>query len=144
MKAINPYLNFNGNTEEAFLFYQSVFGGQFTSLQRFKDVPQKDQDQGGIKPEEGEKIMHISLPIGKQMVLMATDSPESMGKVSAGNNFHLCIETDSKEEAETLFAKLSAGGAVTMPMTDTFWGAYYGILKDKFGIGWMINFTKPT
>src|SRR6266498_850848 len=138
MKAINPYLNFPGNTEEAFNFYKSVFGGEFSNLQRFKDTPEAPN----VSASDGEKIMHVSLPIGKENTLMATDALESMGeKLTVGNNFYLTIETESQEEANKLFNALSEGGKINMSMAKTFWGAYFGMLKDKFGINWMINYT---
>lgn len=138
MKAINPYLNFPGNAEEAFNFYKSVFGGEFSALQRFKDTPQADK----MTENEKNKLMHISLPVGAENILMATDAIESMGeKLTIGNNFSLTIETESKAEAEKFFNGLSAGGKVTMPLQDTFWNAYFGMLTDKFGIHWMINYT---
>jgi len=134
---INPYLNFPGNTEEAFNFYKSVLGGEFPFLQRFKDTPEADK----ISPEDANKIMHVSLPVGNGNMIMATDALESMGqKLTPGNNFYLCISADSKEEADKLFKGLSDGGQVYMPMNKTFWGAYFGMLTDKFGINWMINF----
>lgn len=140
MKSLNPYLNFAGNAEEAFKFYQSVFGGEFTSLQRFKDTP----EAGKIPAADREKIMHIALPMGKGNVLMASDAPESMGfKLTAGNNCFLTIEAESQEEADRLFRGLSAGGKAALPMQKMFWGAYYGQCADKFGIQWMINFTFP-
>ena len=140
MATLNPYLNYSGNTEQAFNFYRTIFGGEFKDLVRFKDTPEKDR----LKPAEQEKIMHISLPIGKGNVLMATDALESMGhSVKPGTNFYLSIEAQSKEEADKLFTGLSAGGKVSMTLADTFWGAYFGMLTDKFGIQWMINYTKP-
>ncbi len=139
MKAINPYLNFPGNTEEAFNFYKSVFGGEFVGLTRFKDVP----DEGNVKPHEKEKLMHVSLPIGKNNVLMATDALESMGQLTLGTNFHLSVTADSKEEAAKIFNGLSKDGKVSMPLADTFWGDYFGMLTDKFGIQWMVNYTYP-
>ncbi len=138
MATINPYLNFPGNTEEAFKFYKSVFGGEFTSLQRFKDTPEAARVPDGA----GEKLMHVALPVGKGNVLMATDALESMGhKVTPGTNFHLSLEADSKDEAERLFKGLAAGGKVTMPLADAFWGAYFGMLTDRFGVQWMVNYT---
>jgi PhnB protein len=135
MPAINPYLNFNGNTEDAFNFYKSVFGGEFTMVGRFKDMPEEYRG-----PEsEWNKIMHISLPIKGGSVLMGSDSPEHMGKVVFGNSVHLSLNPDTKEEADKLFNGLSAGGNVIMPMADAFWGAYFGMFIDKFGISWMIN-----
>jgi len=137
MAAINPYLNFAGNTEEAFNFYKSVFGGEFITFQRFKDTP-----HGGNVPEnEKNKIMHVALPIGKGNVLMGTDALESMGqKLAVGDNFSIAIIPENKAEAEKLFNGLSAGGKVTMPLQDTFWGAYFGMFTDKFGIQWMVNY----
>jgi len=137
MATINPYLNFKGNTEEAFNFYKSVFGGEFITLQRFKDTPEADR----VKPADREKIMHISLPIGKGNILMATDALESMGHpLTVGNNFSLSISADSEKEADKFFNGLSAGGRITVPLAKAFWGAYFGMLIDKFGIQWMVNY----
>ena len=136
MKTVNPYLNFPGNAEEAFNFYKSVFGGEFAVMQRFKDTPEADRVPEDLK----DKLMHIALPIGKGNVLMATDALESMGhKVTAGTNFHLSISADSEEEANKLFAGLSAGGIVTVPLAKMFWGAYFGMCTDKFGIQWTVS-----
>lgn len=138
MVTINPYLNFSGNTEEAFNFYKTVFGGEFLMVQRFKDTP----EAGDLSDHEKEKLMHISLPVGKGNVIMATDALESMGhKVTPGNNFHLSVETESKEEANRIFKSLSDGGKVTMPQDNTFWGSYFGMLTDKYGIQWMVSYT---
>lgn len=138
MLTINPYLNFKGNTEEAFKFYKSVFGGEFAALMQFKDAPEADKMPAGDRG----KIMHVSLPIGKGNVLMATDALESMGQtLTVGNNFYISIHPDNKEEATRLFNGLSAGGKVTMPLGDTFWGAYFGMFTDKFGIQWMVNYA---
>lgn len=138
MRTINPYLNFAGNTEAAFNFYKSVFGGEFFALQRFRDIPGMDN----IPDSDKNKIMHISLPIGKNTMLMATDALESMGqRLTHGNNFYLTIEAEDRNEADILFSKLSDGGTVEMEMQDTFWGAYFGSFADKFGIQWMITFT---
>lgn len=137
MAAINPYLNFNGNTEEAFNFYKSVFGGDFLRLERFKDTPEGDK----MSEQDKEKIMHISFPIGKQNLLMATDALESMGqKLVPGNNFYIAVSVESKEEAKKIFDGLAAGGKIEMPLADAFWGAYFGMLKDKFGIQWMVSY----
>jgi PhnB protein len=120
MATINPYLNFNGNTEEAFNFYKSVFGGEFITLLRFKDAPEADKVPAG----DQEKIMHVSLPIGKGNVLMATDALESCGhSLIPGNNFYISINAESEEEANRLFNGLSAGGLVTMALHKAFWGA---------------------
>lgn len=141
MATLNPYLNFPGNTEEAFDFYKSVFGGEFAGgIFRFKDTPEADK----MNASDREKVMHVALPIGKGNMLMATDALESMGhKVTPGTNFHLSLEADSKEETEKLFKALSAGGKISMPLADAFWGAYFGMLTDKFGIQWMVNYTYP-
>jgi len=137
MATVNPYLNFMGNTEEAMNFYKSVFGNEFIFLQRFKDTPHG----ANMSPEDQEKIMHVSLRIGSNTVLMATDMLESMGqKMTQGNNFSLTISPDSREEADKFFAALSAGGTIIMPLEDAFWGAYFGAFTDKFGVQWMINF----
>jgi PhnB protein len=139
MATINPYLNFNGNTEDAFNFYKSVFGGEFASFQRFKDTPGCEN----VQAHEADKIMHVALPIGKGNVLMATDTLESMGhSVTSGSNFSISISTESKEETNNLFDKLSSGGQVTMPLEKMFWGAYFGMLTDKFGIQWMVNYDE--
>ncbi len=132
---INPYLNFNGNTEDAFNFYKSVFGGEFAILQRFKDVSDGDK----MPAEVQNKIMHVSLPIGNT-ILMASDSLEALGqKLSVGNNFYISISTESRGETDRLFNALSAGGEIEMPLEKQFWGAYFGVFKDKFGIQWMLN-----
>ncbi len=137
MASIHSYLNFNGNCEEAFLFYQSVFGGEFAYLGRFKDMPSEQP----IPDEMKEKIMHVSLPISKETTLMGSDVMEGMGsKFEMGNNFSLSLNTGSEEEAQRLFNALSAEGIVTMPLQKTFWGALFGMLVDKFGINWMVNY----
>jgi PhnB protein len=139
MPSINPYLNFAGKTEEAFNFYKSVFGGEFAMLQRFSDTPDADKLPPGVK----DKIMHVSLPIGKDNILMGTDACEEMGfNIKQGNNYHICIGAESREEADRLFNGLSEGGKVNMPLQDMFWGAYYGDMTDKFGIQWMVNYMK--
>ena len=140
MAKVNPYLTFNGNCEDAFNFYKSVFGGEFPYIGRFKEMPPME---GGkeISAEDGEKIMHVSLPISSETILMGSDSSESFGQVTTvGNNFSISIDAASKEEADKLFNGLSAGGKVTMPLSKTFWGAYFGMFTDKFGIQWMVNY----
>ena len=140
MATLNPYLNFAGNTEEAFTFYKSVFGGEFTNLQRFKDTPEAAR----VPEKEKNMLMHVALPVGKGNTLMATDALDSMGhKLIVGNNIQLSLEAESKDEAEKLFKGLSAGGKVTMPLKDTFWGAYFGMLTDRFGVQWLVNYTHP-
>jgi PhnB protein len=138
MPSINPYLNFAGDTEEAFNFYKSVFGGEFFMVQRYSNTPDADKLPQGLK----DKIMHISLPIGNN-ILMASDACEEMGfTVKQGNNFYICVNPDSREEADKWFNALAEGGKVNMPIQDMFWGAYWGDLTDKFGIQWMINYDK--
>jgi PhnB protein len=139
MQSISPYLNFSGNTEEAFNFYKGVFGTAFSVLQRFSDTANAEK----FPEADRDKIMHVSLPLGNGVVLMATDSLESMGqKLVQGNNFYICLNTDSKAEADKLFKGLSEGGKIEMNLEDTFWGAYFGCFKDKFGVQWMLNFTE--
>jgi PhnB protein len=126
MTAINPWINFNGNAEEAFAFYKSVFGGEFARVLRFKDT---------------NKIMLIALPIGKNNMLLANDVPEVMGRVNENENrSKISVSTESKEEADTLFNGLSVGGKVEEPMGDSPWGSYFGMFRDKYGIEWMIEF----
>jgi PhnB protein len=138
MPTLNPYLTFAGNAEEAFNFYKSVFGGEFSGLQRFKETPEASKVPKG----ELDKLMHVALPIGKGNVLMASDVLESMGyNVTSGNNLSLSIEAESKEEAERVFKGLSQEGKIRMPLGDTFWGAHFGMLTDKFGIHWMVSYT---
>lgn len=137
MFKIHPYLNFAGNAEEAFNFYKSVFGGEFTGLYRFGDMPMEGVT---ISDEEQSKIMHVSLPVGDGEVLMASDALESMGqKLVQGNNAYISIHPDTREEADRLFNALSAGGTIEMPIADQMWGDYYGAFKDKFGVQWMVN-----
>lgn len=136
MPAVNPYLTFDDKAEEAFNFYKSIFGGEFLGVMKFNDM-----DCGIEIPEnEKNKIMHISLPIGKDTILMASDSPSAMGKVNPGNNFSISVSSDTKDEASKYFAGLSEGGKTTMPMQDSFWGAYFGMCTDKFGINWMVSY----
>lgn len=141
MASINPYLNFNLNSEEVFTFYKSVFGGEFSTFQRFGDVPEMSVN---LNDTEKNGMMHIALPIGNGSVLMASDVLPSHGHAKAeGNNFSISLQADSKEEADKLFSGLSEGGAIEMPLTDTFWNAYFGMFRDKFGIRWMINYDYP-
>jgi PhnB protein len=137
MATINPYLNFDGNTEEVFNFYRSVFGGNFQTLQRYKDMPSEVPS-----PEpEGNRILHVALPIGKDTVLMGSDRPSTFGPGTKGDNFFISIQTESEEETTKLFNALSAGGTITMPLGKTFWGAFFGMFADKFGIQWMVNYS---
>jgi len=136
MTALNPYLNFNGNTEEVFNFYRSVFGGEFAMLMRFGETPGCEE----MPETEKDGIMHIALPIGNN-VIMGTDVPKSMEQVSTGTNMSISVHVDSREEADRVYNGLSAGGKATMPMNDMFWGDYYGMLTDKFDIQWMVSFS---
>ena len=137
MALINPHINFNGNAEEAFNFYKSIFGGDFTKIVRFKDIA---SDEFPVPESETNKIMHIALPIGKNL-LMANDVPEFMGRVNENENrSKKSISAESREEADHLFNGLSAGGEVEMPIEDSFGGAYFGMFRDKYGIEWMVNF----
>lgn len=144
MAQINPYLNFKGNCEEAFDFYKSVFGGEYPYVGRFKDMP-PSEDGKGMPPEFGEKIMHISLPInGGETMLFGSDACGPWGDSTIiGNNVQLSINADSEEDADRLYNGLSAGGNAVMPMNKTFWGAYFGMFVDKFGINWMVNYDYP-
>jgi PhnB protein len=135
MTNINPYLNFNGNCEQAFNFYRSVFGGEFIDMQRFKDVPSEDP----LPEAEGEWLIHVELPIGNGNFLMGSDTPSSMGKVVNGTNYHISIQSDSNEETDRLYKDLSAGGKISMPLQETFWGARFAMFTDRFDIQWMIN-----
>ncbi len=140
MTTINTYLTFEGNCENAFNFYRSVFGGEFAHVGRFSDMP--DDPNYPVADEYKNQIMHISLPISKECVLMGSDTAGQGGPLTVGNNFSISISTDSKEKADIFFEKLSADGKVTMPMADTFWGDYFGMLTDRFGINWMIGFAE--
>lgn len=137
MAQINPYINFNGNAEEAFNFYRSIFGGDFLQITRFKDMASAGFP---IAEHEANKIMHITLPIGKN-VLMANDVPEILGRVNENENrSKIAISADSKEEADLLFNGLSAGGSIEMPIADSPWGSYFGMFRDKYGIEWTVDF----
>ena len=138
MALINPYLHYNGNAEEAFNFYNSVFGGEFAMIARFKDLENPEQP---FPEEEANKVMHIALPIGKTNVLMGSDVPNVLGKVNEQENrSKISISAESKEEADHLFNGLSAGGSVEMPIADSPWGSYFGMFRDKYGIEWMVDF----
>jgi PhnB protein len=138
MAQINPHINFNGNAEEAFTFYKSVFGGEFAKIIRFKDIAGPEFP---VAENEANKIMHIALPIGKN-ILMANDVPEIMGKTNENENrSKISISTESKEEADKLFNGLSAGGNIEMPIANSPWGSYFGMFRDKYGIEWMVDFT---
>lgn len=139
MTTINPYLSFKGNCEEAFNFYKSVFGGEFQFIGRYKDLPETDRQN--FSSVSDDKIMHVSLPISAQTILMGCDSPEEDAP-KFGNNIVLSVNADTRMEADRLFNGLSVDGQIKNAMSDTFWGAYFGMLIDKFGINWTINFEK--
>lgn len=139
MATINPHINFNGNAEEAFEFYRSVFGGEFKKIIRLKDIASPDFP---VPDSEMNKILNISLPIGKN-VLIANDVPEILGPVSENENrSKISVSADSREEADRIFVGLSAGGSIEMPMEDAPWGSYFGMLRDKYGIEWVIEYTR--
>lgn len=138
MALINPYIHFNGNAEEAFTFYQSVFGGTFSKIIRLKDLAGPEFP---VAEKDEHKIMHIALPIGKNNMLMGNDVPDFLGPVNEQENrSKIAISTESKEEADKIFNGLSAGGDVEMPMDNSPWGTYFGMFRDKYGIEWMIEF----
>lgn len=137
MASINPYINFNGNAEEAFNFYKSVFGGEFASIIRFKDL---ESAEFPVPENEANKIMRIVLPIG-DTVLIANDVPEAMGPVSENENrSKIAVSANSREEADTIFEGLSEGGTIEMPMDESPWGTYFAMFRDKYGIEWTVEF----
>jgi len=137
MPQINPHINFNGNAEEAFTFYRSVFGGEFATILRFREMSGPGFQ---VSEKEANKIMHIALPIGKN-VLMANDVPESMGRTNENENrSKISVSAESREEADRLFNGLSAGGQIEMSMGESPWGSYFGMFRDKYGIEWMVDF----
>lgn len=140
MAQINPYIHFNGNAEEAFTFYKSVFGGEFAVVSRFKEMTFEGAPQN---ENEAEKIMHIALPIGKHSMLMGSDTPESLGRHNENENrTKISINAESKEEADRIFNGLSAGGQIEMPIQDSPWGSYFGMFRDKFGFEWMVDYDQ--
>lgn len=137
MALINPYINFNGNSEEAFVFYKSIFGGEFAQVTRFEDL---SSPEFPVAEHEANKIMHIALPIGRN-VLMGNDVPEYMGRVNENENrSKIAVSAESREEAEKLFSGLSAGGNIEVPMGQSPWGSYFGMFRDKYGIEWTVDF----
>jgi PhnB protein len=138
MRTINPWINFNGNAEEAFTFYKSVFGGEFTKILRFKDISSAEFP---VPEKEAQKIMYIALPLGKHNVLKANDVPEFMGRVSEEENrSKISVNAESREEADKIFNGLSAGGNVEGPIGESPWGSYAGMFRDKYGIEWIVEF----
>ena len=139
MATINPWINFNGNAEEAFTFYKSIFGGEFTKVVRFKDIA---SDEFPVAEKEENKIMYIALPIGTTTMLIANDVPEVLGRVNENENrSKIVVSTESKEEADRLFQGLSSGGEVEGSMGDSPWDSYAGMFRDKYGIEWIIEFS---
>lgn len=136
---VNPYLNFDGETEEAFDFYKSIFGGEFMTKMKMTDAPESEK----LPENERNRIMHISLPISEDVILMASDILPSMGhELKKGNNLYISLHPESREEADRIFNQLSESGDIEMPMDDQFWGDYFGSFEDKFGVKWMINYSK--
>ena len=141
MTTLHTYLNFDGNAEEAFDFYKRAFGGEFSSVVRFKDFPMEGVD---VPKADENKMMHISLPIGDGSILMASDTLEAFGQTLVqGNNAYISVQPTSQEEADRIFNALSEGGQVEMPIATQAWGDYYGSFKDKFGVQWMVNYSPP-
>lgn len=140
---VNVYLTFNGDCKEAFDFYKSVFGGEYTNISTFGEMP----PQEGMPPvpdDEKDLIMHVALPISKETMLMGSDTGAEWARnFKKGNNFSISINTASKQDADRIFNELSDGGKVMMPMDNTFWGSYFGMFSDKFGINWMVSFELP-
>ena len=139
MAAVNPYINYEGTCEDAFNFYKSVFGGDFQAIMRWGEMP--GCEEMNLSESDKSKVMHVALPISDGSILMGSDHLESAPhKLTVGNNITVAIGAESREEADRLFAGLSDGGTVMMPMADAFWGGYFGMFIDKFGIQWLINF----
>lgn len=142
MATVNVYLTFNGNCREAFDFYKSVFGGEYPYIGTFGEMPPAEGQE--IKQEDKDRIMHVTLPISQETILMGSDSAsDHAARLVMGNNFSISINAESREEADRLFNGLSAGGKITMPLSDTFWGAYFGMFTDQFAINWMVNYDDP-
>lgn len=142
MAKINPYLIFVGNCEEAFNYYKKVFGGDFTSFNRFGEMPPREGVN--LSGEQKNMVMHVSLPIGGDSVLMGSDDGGALSpNTIVGNNFSLMVNADTREQADRLFSQLSLDGEIIMPLENTFWGSYFGQCTDRFGIGWMISFEEP-
>lgn len=135
---LSTHVAYNGNCEEAFNFYKSIFGGEFDTVQRNKDIPAEAASP--VKAGEEDKILHISLPIGKNSMLMGCDMPAAFGEATRSNSFNISISTDSETDTERIYNSLLAGGKVNMPLDKTFWGAYFGMVVDKYGVQWMISY----
>ncbi|HMP93597.1 MAG TPA: VOC family protein [Phnomibacter sp.] len=142
MATVSTYLTFTGKCEEAFLFYKSILGGEFSSFSRFGEMP---AGSGPAMPDEDKAmVMHVSLPVGNSVLMGSDTGSQWAPNHKAGNNFSVSVNADSQEQADAIFNGLSAGGQVMMPMSNTFWGAYFGMFTDKFGINWMVNYDLPT
>jgi len=141
MAQLSPYLTFNGNCEEAFNYYKSIFGGKFASVSRFKDMPPMPGFE--IDPKYGDRIMNMALPISKEVALMGSDGNPNFGKVPFGKNVTLSVVADSKEQADKFFNGLAKNGKIEMPIADAFWGSYFGMAEDQFGVNWMVSFEYP-
>lgn len=143
MATVNVYLTFNGNCREAFDFYKSVFGGEYPYIGTFGEMPPAEGME--IKEEDLNKIMHVTLPVSAETILMGSDAgSDQASQLTMGNNFSISINAESREKADHLYTGLSAGGKTTMPLSDTFWGAYFGMFTDRFGINWMVNYDDPS
>ncbi len=140
MAQLSPYIMFNGNCEEAFTFYKSVFGGDFSIIMKNKDTPAGVPAPPNMNPDH---IMHISLPISKETILMGSDMPEAYGPATRGNSFSISVNTASEEETTKIFNGLSAGGKITMPLDRTFWGSFFGMCVDKYDVQWMVSYDYP-
>ena len=142
MASINPYIHFNGNAEEAFTFYQSIFGGEFSKIIRYKDLSSPEYP---VPEPDGDKLMHIALPIGQNNLLLGSDVLEIMGKVTENDNRNtISISAESREEADKLFASLSQDGTIELPIADGPFGSYFGMFADKYGVQWMVEYTQST
>ncbi|MES2645780.1 MAG: VOC family protein [Bacteroidota bacterium] len=139
MATTNTYLNFNGNCEEAFNFYKSVFGGKFNYIGRFGEMPESETYK--VPEDDKNKVMHVSLPIGSSILMGSDCGGEWAPSFKQGNNFSVSVTANSKEEADSIFGGLAHGGQITMPLDNTFWGDYFGMLTDKFGINWMMSYN---
>ncbi|WP_428225103.1 VOC family protein [Flavobacterium sp.] len=142
MATVTPYLIFNGQCEAAFNLYKKAFGGEFLTFSKFSDMP-NDGTTPPLSDADANRVMHVCLPIGETTVLMGSDSNTQSGDVQFGNNISISINAKSKDEADTLYTNLSEEGQITMPLQDTFWGAYFGMFIDKLGVNWMINYDYP-
>jgi PhnB protein len=138
---ISPYLTFNGNCEEAFNYYRSVFGGEFIHVMRLKDAPSAP-GAPSLSEKDGNLVMNVALPINENTVLMGSDAHPMFGPVQFGKNVTMATEADTKEQADRLYTMLADGGKAHMPMADMFWGSYWGMVEDKFGFNWMVSYTK--